>query len=91
MAGLSLANQGQALSPDAAVPGPVDRALRRRCNRYDQDYIKQAVCNTQALNLAYRKAQHFAREAARSLDGVTPETRRMALLGLVDQVLQRHR
>jgi heptaprenyl diphosphate synthase len=57
----------------------------------DQDYIKQAVCSTPALNLAYRKAVHFAREAAGCLDGVAPETRRTALLSLVDQVLQQYR
>ncbi len=65
----------------------------RGCNRYDQDYdyIKQAVRSTPALSLAYRKALHFSQEAIGCLDSVTPETRRTALLGLVGQVLQRHR
>jgi geranylgeranyl pyrophosphate synthase len=63
----------------------------RGCSLHDQDYIKQAVCSTPALNLANRKALHFAREAAGCLDYVTPETSRTTLLALVDQVLQRHR
>jgi hypothetical protein len=61
------------------------------CSLHDQDYIKQAVCDTPALSLAYRKAAYFAREAAGHLDGFAPETGCASLLELVDQVLQRPR
>jgi heptaprenyl diphosphate synthase len=81
----------QARLQEIARQAPRPEGTRRRgCNRYDQDYIKQAVCNTPALNLAYRKALFFAREAAGYLDEFAPETRSASLLGLVDQVLQRH-
>jgi heptaprenyl diphosphate synthase len=61
----------------------------RGCSLPDQEYIKQAVCNTPALDLAYRKALNFAREAAGRLDGFAPDTSHPILLGLVDQLLQR--
>jgi heptaprenyl diphosphate synthase len=61
------------------------------CSLSDQEYIKQAVCNTPALSLAYRKALYFAREACGLLGGFAPEPSYPALLGLVDQVLQRQR
>jgi heptaprenyl diphosphate synthase len=63
----------------------------RGCSLHDQEYIKQAVCDSPTLSLAYRKALYFAQEAAGYLDGFAPEKSCTALLGLVDQVLQRHR
>jgi heptaprenyl diphosphate synthase len=88
--------QGSEMAFDIPASFPDQNHLReiaRRapdgCSQYDQDYIKQAVCNTPAMSLAHRKALHFAREATECLAGVAPETRRTALVGLLEQVLQR--
>lgn len=59
------------------------------CNRSDLDSIRQAICTTPALGQAYQKALYCAREAAASVAGITRPQIRTALLGVVDQVMQR--
>ncbi len=78
-------------SPD---PFPDQSRLRKIAqgngsSQYDLGYIKLAVCNTPAISLAHRKAMYFAREAVGCLGSVIPEPRRTALIGLLEQVLQR--
>jgi heptaprenyl diphosphate synthase len=72
------------------------REIARRGSRSedDLDYIRRAVCATPALELARLRALHFAREAGRSLEQgkrLFQEKTGAALLGLVEQVLQRQR
>ncbi len=61
------------------------------CAQPDLDYIRQAVCQSPALDQARQKALDCARQAAACLAGITPATTRQTLLDLVEQVAQRQR